>query len=84
MGTGSMPRAVRKERRTRLALVGRRWTAQGGAASTGNGGHGQVAPCSGSGNGHGAGFGTELGSGRFGRVGQAGVTVDFGPMPYRK
>jgi hypothetical protein len=29
------------------------------------------------------GFGTELGSGRFSRVGRAGVTVDFGPLPYK-
>jgi hypothetical protein len=41
------------------------------------------APCSGSGNGHWTGFGTELGSRRFGWVGRAGVTVDFGPLPYR-
>jgi hypothetical protein len=36
----------------------------------GNNGHGHAAPCSGSGNGHWAGCGTELGSGRFGRVGR--------------
>jgi hypothetical protein len=34
-------------------------------------------------NDHWAGFGTELGSGKFGRVGRAGVTVDFRPLPYR-
>jgi hypothetical protein len=55
--------------RTWLAPAGRRWIAQGGAVSTGNDGHGRAAPCSGSGNGHWASFGTELGSGRFGRVG---------------
>jgi hypothetical protein len=36
----------------------------------GNDGHGQAAPCSGSGSGHWAGCGTELGSGRFGQVGR--------------
>jgi hypothetical protein len=82
-GHRDAPRAVREERRMRLAPVGRRWTAQGGAVSTGNGGHGQAAPCSGSGNGHRAGFDTGLGSGRFNRVGRAVVTVDFGPLPYR-
>jgi hypothetical protein len=58
------------ERCTRLASVGQRWIAQGRAASAGIGGHGRAAPCSGSGNVHWAGFGTELGSGRFGRVGR--------------
>jgi hypothetical protein len=56
--------------RTTGCPAGQRCTAQGGAASTGNGGHGRAAPCSGSGNGHWAGFGTELGSGRFGRLGR--------------
>jgi hypothetical protein len=76
---------IREERRTQLAAVGRRWTAQGGPASTGNGGHGQVAPCSGNGNGHWAGFGTELGSGRFGRVGHfVGCTeIETGGVEWR-
>jgi hypothetical protein len=68
---------------TRLALMGQRWTAQGRAASMGDGGHGQAALCSDSGNGHWAGYGTEVGSRRFGRVGRAGVTEDFGPLSYR-
>jgi hypothetical protein len=53
-----------------MAPMGRQWTAQGRVVSTGNGGHGRAAPCSGSGNGHWAGFGTKLGSGRFGQVGR--------------
>jgi hypothetical protein len=65
------------------APVGRRSTAQGEAVSTGNDDHGQEAPCSGSGNVHWADFGTELGSGRFDQVVRAGVTVGFGPLPYR-
>jgi hypothetical protein len=48
--------------------------------SIGNGGHGQAAPCSSSGNDHQAGLGIELGSGRFGQVGWALVTVDYGPL----